>query len=506
MEFLVDANQMKEIDEFTMNHIGIPGMVLMEKAAMAVSNNMLEKISKKDSIIAICGTGNNGGDGVAIARILHVKGYSVKVFIIGDEKKGTEQFKQQLHIARNLDVNVINNAKISEYNVVIDAIFGVGLSKPISGTFANAIEEVNSSDNLVFSVDLPSGVNANTGQIMDHAIRADYTVTFGYKKLGMLLFPGCEYSGEIITADIGFAKRALDEVSPNTFIFEEKDVNRLPVRENRSNKGTFGRVLIIAGCTTMCGACYLSAKAAYRTGAGLVKVLTVEENRSIIQTMLPEAIITTYQSHNLNNKIEIDRITGEIQWATTIVFGPGVGISSATELLMDLVLKNAKVPVVLDADGLTMLAQKEEYVGNQQDDICEIKLPSNVIITPHLKEMSRLLRCSTEYVRQNILTLAKRVTKNKEFVLVLKDARTIVAKENSYFVNTSGNNGMATGGSGDVLTGVIAGLLANGMSMYDAACYGVYLHGSAGDYISKEKGNYSLMASDIIEGLTKVLP
>lgn len=506
MEYLVENSQMKEIDEFTINQVGIPSMVLMEKAAMAVSNKMLEKINRQDSIIAICGTGNNGADGVAVARILKSKGYSVDILIIGDEKRGTEQLKQQLHIARNLDVNVLNNAKISEYTIIIDAIFGIGISKPVTGAFAQAVEDVNSSKNYVFSVDIPSGINGSTGEVMGHAIKADMTITFGYKKLGIVLYPGCEYAGTVITEEIGFPKKALNYVHPNTFTFSKEDVKQLPVRENHSNKGTFGRVLVVAGSACMSGACYFAAKAACRTGAGLVKILTVEENRGTIQAMLPEAIISSYQPSNLKNKMEVDRILGEIEWATAIVFGPGIGISSSTDFLMELVLKHTTVPVILDADGLNMLAKRSEYIGEEEDGIREIDLPGNIIITPHLKEMSRLLGCSTEYVKQNIMTIAKNVTKNKQFVLVLKDARTIVAKDNSYYVNMSGNNGMATGGSGDVLTGVIAGLLANGMSLYDAACYGVYVHGLAGDYAREEKGTYSLMASDIIEGLTKILP
>ena len=336
MEYLVDSNQMKEMDEFTINQIGIPSMVLMEKAAMAVSNKMLEKISNRDSILAICGTGNNGADGVAVARILKCKGYPVDIFIIGDEKRGSEQLKHQLMIARNLDINVLNNAKICEYTVVIDALFGIGLSKPVTGAFATAVEEVNACDNLVYSVDIPSGIHAGCGQIMEHAIKADYTITFGYRKTGLFLYPGCDYAGEIITEDIGYSKKAEEFASLDTVMFTKSDLENIPIREKHSNKGTFGRVLIIAGSHNMSGACYLSAKAAYRSGAGLVKIITVEENRSIIQSMLPEAIVTTYHPNTLKNKLEIDRLISEIQWATAIVFGPGIGISSATDLLMTL--------------------------------------------------------------------------------------------------------------------------------------------------------------------------
>lgn len=506
MEYLVDSNQMKAIDDYTINQAGIPSMVLMERAALAVSNKMLEKISKTDSILVICGTGNNGADGVAVARILKSKGFLVDIQIVGDENRSSEEFKQQLFIAKNLDVNVINNAKISEYNVIIDALFGIGLSKPITGAFADVIEEVNACDNLVFSVDIPSGIHSGCGQIMKHAVKADYTITFGYRKAGLMLYPGCEFAGEVTVEDVGFPHKATEVTLLDTFMFTKEDLCKLPTRSGDSNKGTFGKVLVIAGSPNMSGACYFSAKAAYRTGAGLVKVLTVEENRSIMQSALPEAIVCTYHPNTLKNKLEIDRVVHEIQWATVVVFGPGIGTTSTSELILDLVLKYASMPVILDADGLTMLAGRREYVSDKEEGLREINLPENVIITPHLKEMSRLLNCTTAQVKENLVPIVKNVTKDKQFVLVLKDARTFVGKDGAYYVNVSGNNGMATGGSGDVLTGVIAGLVANGMSTYDAACYGVYVHGLAGDMAAKEKSTYSLIASDIIDGLCRILP
>lgn len=505
VEYILDGKQMKQIDDYTINQVGIPAMVLMENAARSVSNKMLEKISLKDSILCICGTGNNGGDGVAVARILKQKGYLVDLYIIGDEHRGSEQFKQQIQIARNLGVNVINNAKISEYNVIVDAIFGLGLNKEIGGAFEAAIREVNQSENIVYSIDIPSGIHTDTGEVMNVAIKADYTITFGYQKLGLILYPGADYVGELTIADIGFSEQILDKIGTKICTYNKEDLERIPGRKNRSNKGTYGRVLIIAGSKNMSGACYLSAKAAYRSGAGLIKILSVEENRSIIQNLLPEAILTTYQPVNLKNKLEIDQIVREIEWATVIVFGPGVGISAGTDMLLDLVLSRAKVPVILDADGLNLLANKTEYVSEDDTGNREIELPSNIIITPHLKEMSRLLNCSTEEVSKNIMMIAKTVTQNKQFVLALKDARTVVSNSEMYYINTSGNHGMATGGSGDVLTGVIAALVAAGMSTYEATCLGVYVHGLAGDVAKEEKGAYSMMASDIIESLPQVL-
>lgn len=507
MKYLVDAAKMKAIDEYTSNMLGIPSLVLMEKAAMAIVELIRSKITRNDRILAVCGTGNNGGDGIATVRMLKELGYNADVLIIGDEKRATDQTKQQLFIARNLDVKVYNNVKVSEYTVIIDAIFGIGLSKPVVGVFEQIIESINASDNKVFSVDIPSGIHADNGKVMNIAVKADYTITFGVNKIGLVLYPGCEYAGEILVSDIGFPKKAIDYVKPSVFYYEKEDLTRLPLRKNYSNKGTFGKVLIIAGSRNMSGACYLSAKAACRTGAGLVKVLTVEDNRSIIQSLLPEAILSTYDPSNLKNKLEVDRIIQELKWATSIVIGPGIGISASSDHLLDIVLNHTNVPIVIDADALTMLAGKSQYISkdNEKECYCDIDLPENVVVTPHLKEMSRLLDCEVSHVKENLLPVTVNAVKGKRYVLALKDARTIVSDGVRSYINLSGNNGMATAGAGDVLTGIIAAMLAQGMDRFDATALSVYMHGLAGDKAIESKSVYSLIASDIIEALPLVL-
>ena len=507
MKYLVDAAKMKAIDEYTSGTIGIPSLVLMEKAAMAIAQVIRLKITKKDRILAVCGTGNNGGDGIATIRMLKGFGYDADILIIGDEKRATEQTKQQLLIARNLDVKVYNNVKVSEYTVIIDAIFGIGLSKPVVGAFEQIIEAINTSENKVFSVDIPSGIQADNGKVMNIAVKADYTITFGVNKIGLVLHPGSEYAGEVIVADIGFPVKAVEYAKPSVFYFDKEDLSRLPLRKNYSNKGTFGKVLIIAGSRNMSGACYLSAKAACRSGAGLVKVLSVEDNRSIIQSLLPEAILSTYDPNNLKNKLEVDRIIQELKWATSIVIGPGIGISAASDHLLDIVLNHADVPIVIDADALTLLAGKTQYILKDNEKECyrDIDLPRNVIVTPHLKEMSRMLDCDVSNVQENLLTVAMNAVKGKQYVLALKDARTIVSDGVRCYINLSGNNGMATAGAGDVLTGIIAAMLAQGMEHFEATALSVYVHGLAGDEAIKSKSVYSLIASDIIEALPLVL-
>lgn len=504
MKYIVDGEQMKLIDRYTIEQIGIPAMVLMEKSANAIVQAMLDKITKRDKILAVCGTGNNGGDGVAAARLLKEQGFDVAVLILGDEKRATEQMKTQLFIARNLGLEVFNNVKLKEYTVIIDAIFGIGLSKMVEGIFKSTIDAINMGDFLVYAVDIPSGIHAGTGKVMNVAVNADVTVTFGLYKKGIIFYPGCDYAGEIIIADIGFPIKSIEKIHSNTFIYDKSDLDKLPNRMNNSNKGHYGRVLVIAGSKNMCGACYLSSKAAYRAGAGIVKILTVEENRSILQSILPEAILSTYNPVEMKNKLETERILKELEWATAIVIGPGMGITTSAERLIEFVLENVTVPVVIDADALNILAQKEKHMY-LEDGKKKMKFPKNVILTPHLKEMSRLLDCDINAITENIMYTAINAVKEDTFHLVLKDARSVVTDGKRIYINTSGNHGMATGGSGDVLTGIIVGFLAQGLNYFEAASLGVYIHGMAADYAVKGKSCYSLIASDIIEAMPYVL-
>jgi len=506
---VVNSVQMKAIDSYTIDIVNIPSVVLMERAALQVAECIKKYVSKKNRILAVCGIGNNGADGIATARILNMEGYQVDILIVGNEHIASIQAKQQLNIARNLGISIDNNIRISEYTIIIDAIFGIGLSKPVSGIYENTIKEINFGDYLVFSVDLPSGLSADTAKPLNIAVKADYTITFGLNKLGLILHPGCEYGGEVIIADIGFPKIAIQAAKLNYFIYDSTDMKRLPVRKDYSNKGNYGKVLIIAGSINMNGACFFSAKAAYRTGAGLVKVLTVVDNRTVMQTLLPEAILSTYDpnllkgSNDDNTLIEIEKILSELKWATVIVIGPGIGVNENSEKLLDLVIKNAKVPLIIDADGINILANKKSANKNRLEEITAY-LSEQTILTPHLKELSRLIGIPLEEITNNLIETANKCTYNNKLIYAIKDARTIVAYENARYINTSGNSGMATGGTGDVLTGVIAALIAQGLSPSEATILGVYIHGLAGDKAAEQKGKYALIASDIIEALSEV--
>lgn len=499
MKYMVDSSKMKQIDCYTMEDIGVPSLVLMERAAMGLVAFMKEKINKKDPILVVCGPGNNGADGVAAGRILYLQGYHVAILLPFEEKNYSQEMKIQLNIASNLGISINNSIDICEYNIIIDAIFGIGLSKPITGNLLDIINRINQGTHKVFSVDIPSGISADTGKVMNVAIKADYTITFGYMKQGLALYPGADFAGDITIADMGFPEEALKYVKPDTFYYTKEDLNKLPYRMNSGHKGTFGKILVIAGSVGMSGAAYLSAKASYKTGAGMVKVLTSSKNREIIQGLLPEALFASYDKD--------EDVSDMINWADVIVIGPGLGVSKITEKLLSMVINQQDVPLIIDADAINILGERLfDYGATIDERIDELAdmLPKGTVLTPHPLELSRLLGRGLD-LSDNIIDIANQCSYNNELVYVMKDARTIVACSGEKYINISGNNGMATAGSGDVLTGIIAGLIAQGMDSYEASCLAVYIHGLAGDKAKDKLGVYSLMAGDMADAIEEVL-
>ena len=501
MKYIVDSDKMKNIDKYTMEVIKVPPLVLMERAAMEVAYKVKQAINKEDRILVVCGPGNNGADGVAAGRILFLQGYQVAILLLFEREKCSEQMKVQLTIAENLCISIDNSKKTYEYNIIIDALFGIGLSKPIEGRLAKIINEINESNQKVFSVDIPSGISADTGKVMNVAIKADYTITFGYMKHGLILYPGLEFAGEINVADIGFPKEALLSVKADTFYYTIEDLSLIPKRKRNGHKGTFGKVLVIAGSEGMSGAAYLSAKACLKMGAGMVKILSSQMNREILQTLLPEALFASYDTDK--------SISSSISWADVIVIGPGLGLSEKTEELLNAVINlKPKARLIIDADAINTLAARldndDETTVSRMELIADL-LPTNSILTPHPMELSRLMGLSMADIQKNIIDIANQCSYNNELVYVMKDTRTIVTKSAQKYINSSGNNGMATAGSGDVLTGIIAGLVAQGMEAFEASCLGVYIHGLAGDVAKDKMSEYSLMAIDIADAIHDII-
>ncbi|MBQ8413541.1 MAG: NAD(P)H-hydrate epimerase [Lachnospiraceae bacterium] len=295
MKYIVSGEEMSRIDEYTINNVGLPQMVLMERAALEIADFIKSKFSKSVRILVGVESGNNGGDGIATARILKSEGYDIEVYWVDGLGKTSPAFEQQRHIAKKLGVKFIDEIVDYGYDIVIDGIFGVGLNRTVTGKQAEAINMINDIDAYTIAIDIPSGIDSYTGFVLGSAVRADATITFEHIKIGMLMGIGYEYSGQVVIANIGFPKQAVDFVEPRLYTYEESDIDRLlPFRKSDSHKGSYGKISIIGGRKNMAGAPMFSAEASYRMGCGLVKICTVEENRAIIQTKLPEAMLTTY--------------------------------------------------------------------------------------------------------------------------------------------------------------------------------------------------------------------
>lgn len=506
MRRIVTGRQMKEIDRNAIEVIGIPSLVLMERAALAAAEEIEQRFAadgdSRHRVLALCGTGNNGADGAAVARILFLRGYDVTVLTVGAADRRTEELKLQLSIDENLGISVQNLEDFipASGGIVVDALFGVGLTRCLEGEFRDAVELVERlSPGFTVAVDIPSGIHSDTGAVMGISVRADLTVTFGCEKLGCALYPGKEFAGTVVVKEIGFPEyhgAEGEELWKHRFYtYEKADLERIPKRIPNSHKGTYGKVLIAAGSRGMCGAAYLSALAAYRTGAGLVKILTVEENREILQNLLPEAIITTYSVELETEEPEVfkELVERECAWASVIVLGPGLGKGRHVVKLLEYVLLSAYVPIVLDADGLNAAAEYP-YLSDY--------FTENVIVTPHLGEMARLVEKEVDDIKEHLVETAMEYSETMGVTCVLKDAVSVAAqKDGSVFVNSSGNAGMAKAGSGDVLTGTIAGLIAVGLPEDQAAAMGVYLHGLAGDRVCRDRGAHSLLAREIADAI-----
>ena len=332
MKQVVTCQEMKSCDSYTIERMGVPSCVLMERAALKVVEELEKRFTTeniKQKILCVCGSGNNGGDGVAIARILHQHGYQSAIYLAGNPDHRTEEMQRQCQIAVNYQVSVVNNLHSEEYTTIVDAIFGVGLTREIKGEYRELIAELNEMPGWKVAVDLPSGVDGDTGAELGIAFHADLTVTFAFRKAGLCLYPGRKLAGQVVVADVGIYRE--DGAEPKLFLTEKSDLRELPEKEADGNKGTFGKILAVAGSSGMCGAAFLSASGVFATGAGMVKIVTPEENRIPLQTMLPEAMISC---------------TGDwgkdFEWCDVLVIGPGIGMTVKAADKVEFFLKKAK--------------------------------------------------------------------------------------------------------------------------------------------------------------------
>ncbi|HVA98969.1 MAG TPA: NAD(P)H-hydrate dehydratase [Bacteroidia bacterium] len=490
---ILSAKQLREADEFTILNNSITSVDLMERAANACVDWILTHIEKNNSIKIICGWGNNGGDGLAIARLLSEKNISVEVFSLQHSGKYADNFianKKRLS-EKNISIHEIANA--SEINFlkndfVIDAIFGIGLNRNIEGIAKDVIEKINRSPVTVISIDIPSGLMSEGNQdLMKSAIvNADYTLTFQTPKLSFLFPSSGKFVVRFFILDIGLSKRFINDISVSEFFVTQDFIQNSFIPRNKfSNKGNYGHVLILAGSYGKIGAAVLSVKACLRSGAGLVTVHIPKCGYEIMQTSIPEAMVEADNSDEFITEIN------SLEKYSTIAVGPGIGNEKQTQNTLKLLIQNTKTPMVIDADALNILSENKTWLAF---------IPPNSIFTPHIKEFERLAgKVSTDFDRYQLQK--EFAIKNRVF-LVLKGAHTAIAcPDGEVYFNSTGNPGMAKAGNGDALTGIITALLAQGYEPKKAAVMGVYLHGFAGDLAAEKHSEEAMLASDLIDCL-----
>ncbi len=495
MEYILSAEEMKRCDEYTSEHFHLPSSVLMERAALKTVETIVRHKFDLRHVLIVCGSGNNGGDGFAIARLLHERKVTVDVLLAGAPTQMSIATKTNYESCVSYGIPIRSSVKDEdEYSLIVDALFGIGLNRNLDKNTAEFIEGINSfksEGTKIISVDIPSGINATTGEIMGAAIRADMTITYAYYKKGLLLYPGAEYAGKVVLANIGITDESFGGEYPVLNCLTKKDLKgaKLLRRPDDSNKGTFGKVLIIAGNDQMGGCALLAAKSCFKAGAGMVRVVTHKDNKMLIAESLPEAIIDTYE-----DKPDMNRLAEAIKWADVTAIGPGIGRDDRAKELFEFAFFKSVNTLLLDADAIGMLKKYKLTLKKGTT--------KNIVITPHIGEFAGFAEKDKKLVKRTILDSTISLAKTYHLTCVTKDARTVIAGSNGECcINTTGNNGMAVAGMGDCLFGIIAAMLARGLSPFDAAMYGCYIHGLAGDIAAKKTGKNGLMPSDLINSL-----
>ncbi|MCX8030638.1 MAG: NAD(P)H-hydrate dehydratase [Thermodesulfovibrionales bacterium] len=504
---IVTAQEMREIDRITIDDYGIPSVVLMERAGLAVALKIRELFPPK-KVVVLSGRGNNGGDGLVVARILKNWGYRSKVIIIASEDELSKDCAIQYRIAKrfNIEISFTSSVTYSDLHsaIVVDAIFGTGLNKEVGDTFIRIFRQIKSSGCPVVSVDVPSGVSSDTGQIMGDAVKADITVTFGLPKLGHYLFPGALYRGRLFVEDIGFDIKLINHENLKKNLIEKSFISSfLTPRDNYSHKGNYGHILVVAGSKGKTGAALLCSKAALRSGSGLVTIAIPKGISEIIQSRVTEEmtlIVEDSGKGEFSAKALPQIVSFLSEKIDALAIGPGIGVSTDTQEIVRQIVKSCPIPIVIDADGINSLCFDPDTLNNSK---------ASVVLTPHPGEMMRLWNSSFKTnltikdIEKNRIEIATKFAKEYNVVLVLKGVPTVVASpKGDIYINTTGNPGMATAGSGDVLTGIITSLIGQRLSPINAAICGVYLHGLAGDIAADKITQQSMLASDIINCLS----
>ena len=495
MLIIGDAAITKQIDEYSINNTGIPGIVLMENAAIKILKYL--DLGKDKSFIIIGGKGNNGGDAFAVARHLISVGEKVELFLIGGEKGMSNDCLINYNILKNLDVNInlIDNIKdienlrnsIKKSDIVVEGIFGTGLTRKIEGVYNDVISIINENSNYTVSIDVPSGLECNNGEILGNCIMAQRTISLMTYKKGFLNYNTEKYTGEIIVENISIPYNSIKKVIKNEFIMDEQYIRKnLKIRNKYGHKGNYGRVLIVAGSKGFTGAAYLSTEAAVRSGAGLVTLSTHEDIVNILSSKVNETMIEC-----IENKHQFYKL---LEGSDSIGIGPGLRNNDNTLEVLKEVITKSNCPIVIDADAINCLE-------NNLDLIKEKTVP--IILTPHPGEMSRLTGISIKDINKKRVDIAKDFAKETGVIVLLKGYNTVITDGDTTLINPTGNSAMASGGMGDSLTGIITSFLAQGYKPLEAASIGVFLHGYCGDKLSENM--YSVNARELINNFPYVM-
>ena len=502
---VVTAHTMQDIDKRTIDEFGIPGLKLMENAGRSCSDEIIAHHGVKGRAVVIAGKGNNGGDGFVIARLLSQRGWDIKVYVMagrdqisGDAAINLERLPQDIihYCPHEGQLPALHMEHIFQADVIVDALLGTGLRSNIAGVYMEAIELINASGRPVVAVDIPSGIHGTTGRVLGDAVRAATTVTFAFAKLGHVLYPGAEHTGKLVIVDIGIPHQLMDSATGYDFLNDDFIRPMLRRRDRLAHKGQFGHCLIVAGSLGKTGAAALTANSAVRAGSGLVTLAVAESLHRILEIKTTEVMTVPLPDSNSGylTSSAFQTIEKQLPGKDAVAIGPGLDRRPGTTSLIQTIIESVALPLVIDADGLNALAEDVTVLRRKKS--------ATVVLTPHPGEMARLLGTSIPDVEAIRISVAQEFARNFGVYLVLKGARTIIASPaGTAAINGSGNPGMATGGMGDVLTGIVTSLLGQGYSGWDACRMGVFIHGYAADMVSEEKGEIGINATDVLEML-----
>ncbi len=502
---VVTSTEMRRLDELTIQG-GTPGHVLMERAGSGATAMLLAQFPhvRRRRVVICAGKGNNGGDGFVMARLLRRKGVRAEVLLLGKQADVGGDAARALKALRGTSVPVrelVTNSDITKLPdlvgdavLIVDAVFGTGLNAPVEGRYADVLQVLNASGVPIFAVDIPSGLDADRGWPLGVAVQAEATATFGFAKVGQLIYPGVDYVGTLGVVDIGIAAGAIAVVQPRTQLLEPSEAARLvPVRAADAHKGSCGHVLVVAGSRGRTGAALLAAHASCRTGAGLTTLAGPASLNAILSSGVPEAMTATLPDVDGLVCFDEARLRAVLEGKTTVIVGPGIGTHDDAQKLVTFLLREIDLPMVVDADALTCVARDTGVFTQAR---------AQAVLTPHPGEMARLMQTDTAAVQADRIATARTFATAHRCVAVLKGARSVIAADdNSVWINPTGNPGMASGGMGDALSGMIGALLAQGLSPAEGACLGVYLHGEIADHVAATRGQIGLLASDVMEGV-----